>query len=129
MKLKISFKHLEHTPALDQRIREKSEKFEKYFQGNITVSWFCWVQDNVHWSEVKVHGPKFDFFAKASSDNLYKTFDLVSEKMERQFEKQKDQKRNKMHSHPYSTPKYQQIEESLKDEEDFYYKDLEEKSA
>ena len=129
MKLKISFKHLEHTPALDERIKEKSEKFEKYFQGNVTVQWVCWVEDNKHWAEIKVHGPKFDFFAKASSDNLYKCLDLVCEKIERQFEKQKDQKRNKMHSHNFETPKYREIERCLKDEEDYYYKELEDKSA
>ncbi len=129
MKLKISFKHLDHTPALDQRIHEKSEKFEKYFQGNTNVQWFCWVHNNEHWAEIKVHGPKFDFFAKASADNMYKSLDLVVEKIERQLEKQKDQKRNKLHSKPYETPKYMEIESRLKDEQDHYYKDLEEKSA
>ncbi len=129
MKLKISFKHLEHTPALDERIKEKSEKFEKYFQGNTTVQWFCWVENDKHWAEIKVHGPKVEFFAKATSDNLYKSLDLVVDKMERQFEKQKELMRNKMHSHPLETPKYRQIEESIKDEEDSYYKQLDEKSA
>ncbi len=129
MKLKISFKHLDHTPALDARIKEKSEKFEKYFQGNTTVQWFCWVQNEQHWAEIKVHGPKVEFFAKATSENLYKSLDLVVEKMERQFEKQKEMMRNKMHAHPLETPKYRQIEESIKDEEDSYYKQLDEKSA
>lgn len=129
MKLKISFKHLDHTPALDQRIKEKSERFEKYFQGNTSIQWFCWVEGNKHWAEIKVHGPKFDFVAKACSDNLYKCLDLVCEKMERQVEKQKDQKRNKMHSHHFDTPKYREIERCVKDEEDYYYKELEEQSA
>lgn len=120
MKLKISFKHLEHTPALDERIHEKSEKFEKYFQGNTSVHWFCWVENNKHYAEIKVHGPKFDFVAKAASDNLYKAFDLVVDKMERQIEKQKDIKRNKMHAYPYETPKYKEINSRLKDEEDFH---------
>lgn len=129
MKLKISFKHLDHTPALDQRIKEKSERFEKYFEGNTSIQWFCWVEDNKHWAEMKVHGPKFDFFAKASADNLYKSLDLVCEKMERQVEKQKDQKRNKLHSHNFDTPKYREIERCVQDEEDHYYKELEERSA
>ena len=129
MKLKISFKHLDHTPALDQRIQEKSEKFEKYFQGNTNVQWFCWVHNNEHWAEIKVYGPKFNFFAKASADNMYKSLDLVVEKIERQLEKQKDQKRNKLHSNPFETPKYLEIESRIKDEEEVYYKDLEEKSA
>ena len=65
MKLKISFKHLKHTPALDERIKEKSEKLDKYFEGNTSVSWVCWVHGDEHWAEIKVHGPGFDFFAKA----------------------------------------------------------------
>jgi putative sigma-54 modulation protein len=129
MKLKISFKHLDHTPALDQRIKEKSEKFEKYFQGNTNIQWLCWVHNDEHWAEIKVHGPKFDFFAKACADNMYKSLDLVVEKMERQIEKQKDMKRNKLHSHPFLTPKYLEVEQRLKDEEEHYYKDYEDRSA
>jgi putative sigma-54 modulation protein len=125
MKLKISFKHLEHTPSLDQRIKEKSEKFEKYFQGNTSVQWTCWVHHEEHWAEVKVHGPKFDFFAKASADNMYKSLDLVVEKMERQFEKQKDIKRNKLHAYPYETPKYKELKNRIKDEEDYYLQNQE----
>lgn len=129
MKLKITFKHLDHTPALDERIKEKSEKFEKYFQGNISVSWVCWVHEEKHWAEVKVHGPKFDFFAKASADNMYKSLDLVVEKMERQIEKQKDQMRNKLHKNPYETPKYQEIQKQIDDEEEYLQKLLDERSA
>jgi putative sigma-54 modulation protein len=129
MKLKISFKHLDHTPALDQRIREKSEKLEKYFQGNISVQWLCWVHNDEHWAEIKVHGPKFDFFAKGCADNMYKSLDIVIEKMERQFEKQKDLKRNKMHSHPLETPKYLEIKKIMKDEQETQDKEWEEKSA
>lgn len=125
MKLKISFKHLDHTPALDQRIKEKSEKFEKYFQGNTSIQWFCWVEDNKHWAEIKVHGPKFDFFAKACADNLYKSLDLVVDKMERQIEKQKE----KMNAHSHDTPKQREIDKCMRDEEEYYYKDLEERSA
>lgn len=121
MNLKITFKHLEHTPALDARITEKSEKFEKYFQGNLNVHWFCWVHNDEHWAEIKIHGPKFDFFAKASADNMYKALDLVVDKMERQIEKQKDIKRNKMHD--LNTPKYQDIESRMSDEEWTIYYD------
>jgi putative sigma-54 modulation protein len=129
MKLKISFKHLDHTPALDQRIKEKTEKLEKYFQGNTTVQWFCSVENNEHWAEIKVHGPKFDFFAKACADNLYKSLDLVVDKIERQIERQKDLKRNKLHSHPLETPKYLEIQKCIKDEEAVIHKDWEERSA
>jgi putative sigma-54 modulation protein len=129
MKLKISFKHLEHTPALDERIQEKSERLEKYFQGNTSVHWICWVKGDEHWAELKVHGPKFDFFAKASADNMYKCLDLAVEKMERQIEKQKDVLRNKMHKEPYATPKYMEIKQRIFDEEEVFFAELEERSA
>ncbi len=129
MKLKISFKHLDHTPALDQRIKEKSEKFEKYFEGNTSIQWFCWVHNDEHWAEIKVHGPKFDFFAKAYADNMYKSLDLVVDKMERQIEKQKDQMKDRLHAHPFSSPKYKEMKKAIKDEEETYFKEMEEKSA
>ena len=129
MKIKISFKNLEHTPSLDQRIQEKSEKFKKYFQGNTVVHWFCWVHNEEHWAEIKVNGPKFSFVAKGCSDNMYKSLDLALDKMERQVERQKELKRNKMHSHHFITPKYLQIQDSLRDEEEFLSRDWEDRSA
>lgn len=117
MKLKISFKHLDHTEALDERIREKSEKLEKFFKGNIQVQWVCWVHENQHWADIKVHGPKFDFFAKASSDNMYKSLDLVVDKIERQVEKQKDHWKNKLHTDSSQSPKNKQIRSMIHDEE------------
>ena len=98
MNIKISFKHLDHTPALDERIREKSEKLEKFFGGNFDVHWTCWVDEKqVQWAEMKIVGQPHECFAKASSDNMYKAFDLVTEKIERQLEKQKSKMRNRVH--------------------------------
>lgn len=127
MKLKISFKHLKHTPALDERIKEKSEKLEKYFEGNTSVEWVCWVHGDEHWAEIKVHGPKFDFFAKGCSDNMYKSLDLCIEKMERQVEKKKDIYKNKIHASP--SPKQLVINEMVSDEVEYQNKILDEKTA
>lgn len=118
MKLKMSFKNMKHSESLETRIQEKSENFEKYFQGNIEAQWFCWVDSrNEHWAEVKIHGPKFDFFAKASADNMYKALDFVLEKMERQIEKQKHQKRSQYH---------RQNRDQVYEEEQVYYHDYDE---
>lgn len=117
MNIKISFKHLDHTPALDEKIRDKSQKFQKYFQGRFEVSWVCWVHHENHWAEIKLHGPKFTFFAKASSKNLYKSLDMVMDKMERQVEKIKTQKRNKIHYHQEMSPKNKQLENQIREEE------------
>jgi putative sigma-54 modulation protein len=129
MKLKISFKHLKHTPALDERIKEKSEKLSKYFEGNTSISWVCWVHGDEHWAEIKVHGPKFDFFAKACADNMYKTLDLCVDKIDRQFEKQKDIFKNRLHKGASESPKYKEILARIRDEDEFQKKEWEEKTA
>jgi putative sigma-54 modulation protein len=98
MKITITFKHLEHTPALDEKIEKKSKKLEKFFDGNFNVDWVCWCDDKAqHWAELKVHGHAFDFHAKADADSLYKALDLVIEKVEKQMLKQKSKLRNKLH--------------------------------
>ncbi|MBY0518255.1 MAG: ribosome-associated translation inhibitor RaiA [Bacteriovoracaceae bacterium] len=86
MSLQITFRHLEHTPALDTQIREKSQKFTKWFGDEAQVHWTCWVEGNEQWSEVKVHARHKEYFAKAASADLYKTFDLVVQKIHNQME-------------------------------------------
>jgi len=99
MKVKISFKQLGHTQALDEMIQKKSQKLEKYFEGHFNVDWVCWCDDKQsHWAEVKVHGHSFDFCAKVSTDSLYKTLDQVLEKIDKQMNKHKKKLRNKIHN-------------------------------
>lgn len=129
MNLKISFKHLKHTPALDERIKEKSERLSHFFEGSINVTWVCWVNGDEHWAEIKAHGPNCDFFAKACADNMYKSLDLCVEKIERQLDKQKDLYKNKIHNSSLKTPKYLEIEERILDEVKFQEKELAEKTA
>lgn len=99
MNVTITFKHLEHTPALDERIREKSTKLDKFFGGNLDVKWVCWVDEQgAQWAEIVLHGPHFECFARASSDSLYKSLDQVMHKAERQVEKHKSKRREHLHT-------------------------------
>ncbi len=84
MNLNITFRHMEHTPALDQMIREKSEKFSKWFGPGSNVHWTCWTEGINHCSEVSIHNGQQEYFAKAQADDLYKTFDLVIQKIQNQ---------------------------------------------
>lgn len=86
MEIQITFRHMEHTPALDTQIKEKSQKLTKWFGENIQVQWTCWVEGVEQWSEVKVHAGHKEYFAKASADVLYKSFDLVVQKIHNQME-------------------------------------------
>jgi putative sigma-54 modulation protein len=129
MNLKFSFKHMKHSPEFDRHIKDKSEKFEKYFQGHLNIQWHFWVHEDEHWAECKIHGPKFDFFAKACGDNMYKSLDLAFEKMEKQIEKQKELKRDRLHHDWSDSPKHREMKRQISDEEYYIYSDPEEWSA
>jgi putative sigma-54 modulation protein len=87
MNVKMTFRHMEHTPSLDDVIHHKSEKFIKWFGEKVDVHWTCWVEDRHHCAEVKIHAGHKDYFAKASAEDLYKTFDLVVQKIHNQVDK------------------------------------------
>lgn len=97
MKLTITFLHLDHTPTLDKRIKEKSHKIDKYFQGRSHIKWTCFVKNGEHYAEVIVHVPGATYHATAKSEKLYKSFDKVVEKVEKQLSKKKQKSRNKIH--------------------------------
>jgi putative sigma-54 modulation protein len=96
MKITISFLHLEHTPALDSRIKEKSEKLSKYFKDKGTMKWSCYVKNGKHYAEVNYHASHYEYHATANSDDMYHTIDIVMEKVEKQIYKDKE-KYNKIH--------------------------------
>ena len=84
MLLNITFRHMEHTPALDAVIRDKSEKFSKWFGPQADVRWTCWKEGLAFCSEVKILNGQQEFFAKAHDDDLYKTFDHIIHKIQNQ---------------------------------------------
>ena len=97
MNVTISFKGLDHTESLDNRIREKSSKLEKLLNGKIDIKWTCWVKEGGHHAEVKINGPHFNYHASAVSDSLYKTIDLALAKTTKQITKKKDRWKNHIH--------------------------------
>jgi putative sigma-54 modulation protein len=97
MKITIEFQHLEHTPALDERIKEKSEKLNKYLDGNTHIKWHCYTADQDHHAEVSLFGLGEEFHAKAQADNLYKTIDKIMDRLEKQLVKKKEKVKNRMH--------------------------------
>jgi putative sigma-54 modulation protein len=96
MKITTSFLHLEHTPALDEKINESSEKLTKFFKNKGTLKWSCYVQNGEHFAEIYYHAPHCEYHAKAWSPNLYQSIDMAVDKIEKQAFKKKD-KYNKIH--------------------------------
>lgn len=121
MKLTISFKHLEHTPALDERIHQKSEKFYKYFNGQFDVDWTCYVDDKFHVAEIKLIGPSFNYHALAKTDDMYKAFDMVVGKIEAQIKKKKGKWKDHIHHKHDMAPKYMIQDKQIKAEDKYVY--------
>lgn len=84
MQLEITFRHLEHTPALDEKIREKLERVSKKLGASAHFHWTSWVEHDSHVSTLAIKDGSRDFFVKAESDDLYKTIDQVIKKVENQ---------------------------------------------
>lgn len=97
MKTIISFKHIDHTESLDEKIRQKSKKIEKYFEGNTEVHWTCTVKDGCHAADVKVIGPHFEYKATGRSDVMYKSLDVAIAKIEKQVKKKKEIWKDNLH--------------------------------
>ena len=87
MKCNITFRNLDHTPALDEKIKQKSEKLNKFFGEDAHIDWICWVQREDQFAEVKVQDGKKHYNALANSDNLYKTIDMAIDKIQNQIKK------------------------------------------
>jgi len=105
MKLTLFFKNIDHTPALDYRIEQKSEHLAKFFEGGFEVQWYCYAKaKSGHSADICVIGPKYRLRATASDDNLYKCLDQVVDKMEKQLHKKKDIIREKIHRQKLTGP-------------------------
>ncbi len=96
MKITTSFLHLEHTPALDEKISKESERLEKFFKSQGMMKWSCYVKNGIHYAEIYYHAPSCEYHAKASSESMYYSIDMAVEKIEKQVMKKKD-KYNKVH--------------------------------
>lgn len=123
MKVTISFQHLDHTESLDTRIKEKTTKLKKYMEGKTHAKWNCYVEDNQHYAEIELFGPKFQFHATAHSDSLYKSIDLVVNKVEKQVQKKNEKRKNRLHRRG-EKPVILDYASAWDDYDEDYYKDV-----
>jgi putative sigma-54 modulation protein len=124
MKVTISFQHLEHTPSLDERIKEKTTKLSKYMEGKTRAKWNCYVEDHEHYAEIDLVGPGCEFHATAKSENLYKSIDLVLHKLEKQIQKKNAKRKNKIPRSKGERPEILDVEAAWLDYDEENFKDV-----
>lgn len=103
MRLKLQGRNIELTPALKQYATEKLTRITKLFDQIIEISATLSVERNpsIHdnqVAEVMVVLNKGRIQAKESSDNMYASIDLLTDKVERQIRKYKTKLVNRAHT-------------------------------
>ena len=88
MTLKVTFKKIENKEKLKSLIERKTEKLSKYFTKKVNVVWNCIEDTTGHLSEVTLSGFKGPVIkARAVSNDMNKTVDLIISKLEAQLRK------------------------------------------
>lgn len=89
MKVTVIAKNIELTAALKEIVEKKISKLGKYFDSNVEARATLSVQKNRHIIEVTIPFNGIILRGEEATSDMYKSLDLVEEKLERQIRKQK----------------------------------------
>lgn len=89
MKVTVIAKNIELTQALKEIVQKKISKLEKYFEVEVEAKATLSVQKNRQIIEVTMPFNGAILRSEESTDDMYKSIDLVEDKLERQIRKQK----------------------------------------
>lgn len=89
MEIKITGQHMEVSPALKEWIKNKTNKLSRHFEQIMWVHVVLKIEKNKQIAEAKMHATGHDFFAQASSDDMYESIDAMITKLNTQVNKYK----------------------------------------
>ncbi len=89
MRVTVIGKNIQVTPALKEIIEKKISKLERYFEENVETRATLSVQKNRQIFEVTIPFNGIILRCEESTDDMYKSIDLVETKLERQIRKQR----------------------------------------
>lgn len=118
MKVIFKFKNLKHSEKVDQRLKSQSLKLKKFLKGFSEISWVCKKVDGEEFvAEARLFNSSHEYFAKGKADNLYKAFDEVIAKLEKQLLKMKEKSKSRI-GHKAKKPfKRIEMEDRIKQED------------
>lgn len=96
--IQITGHDVEITEALHDFTTKKFEKLQKHSEHITSVHVFLTVDKLDQKAEATVHIPGHEVFAHANSEDMYKTIDLLMDKLIRQLDKHKGKNDKKNHS-------------------------------
>ena len=89
MKVTVMSKNIEITPAVREMIEKKISKLDKYFEKEVDAKVTISVQKSRHIVEVTIPFSGIMLRAEEATEDMYKSIDMVEEKLVRQIRKQK----------------------------------------
>jgi putative sigma-54 modulation protein len=95
MNLNITGQQMELTATLKDFITQRFDQVSKHCQDITNAHVICKVQRELQLAEAKIHIPGAEIFAHSSSENMYKTIDLLIEKLIRQVDKHREKNQGK----------------------------------
>lgn len=120
MKINVVAKNIQLTPSLKDIVERKISKLDKYFDPNIEAKATLSVQKNSHKVEVTIPFNGVILRCEESTDDMYKSIDLVEEKLQRQIRKQKTKLSRKNTGGSLRFPDFKSIEENENEEENSF---------
>lgn len=88
--IQISGHKVEITPTLHDFINKKFGRIAKHSDHITTIHIFLSVSKRAQAAEATIHIPGHEVYAKAESEDMYKTIDLLLAKVVRQLDKYKE---------------------------------------
>lgn len=90
MDITVTFRHMEHSDALESYAKEKVGRLSKYFDSILDAHVIMSVEKNRHSAEVTMNVSGVTINGHETREDMYSAIDLVLDKMERQVKKYKD---------------------------------------
>ena len=110
MKVTVIAKNIELTHALKEMVEKKISKLEKYFGPNVEARATLSVQKNRQRVEVTIPFNGVILRGEEVTDDMYKSIDLVEEKLVRQIRKQRTKLSRKNNSGSLRYPEFNSLE-------------------
>lgn len=95
IEIQFSGHGLEITEAMRDFVYKKFNRLSKHFDNILSVHVFFIIEKLKQAAEATIHVPNFEIYAKAQSEDMYKTIDLLTDKLLRQLDKHKEKIQNK----------------------------------
>ncbi|MDD6794027.1 MAG: ribosome-associated translation inhibitor RaiA [Clostridiaceae bacterium] len=120
MKVTVVAKNIQLTPALKESVEKKISKLNKYFEPEVEARATLSVQKNRQIIEVTIPFNGVILRGEESTEDMYKSIDLVEAKLERQIRKQKTKLSRKNSGGSLRYPSFNSFEfkEGEEDEDD-----------